>query len=81
MAGLPDPRKDHHIVMARFARDILVKVQVLLAELEMELGGGTSELGVRIGLHRWVGRNVFHCAIGCLSRNSKFLLLYSTVDL
>jgi class 3 adenylate cyclase len=51
VAGLPDPRKDHHVVMARFARDCLYKFGYLTRQLEVTLGPDTSELGIRIGLH------------------------------
>jgi len=52
VAGLPNPRKDHHICMARFARDCLQKTNILFTELEIELGPDTADLGMRIGLHR-----------------------------
>lgn len=51
MAGLPDPRKDHAIVMARFARDVLYKMNDLTKRLEVELGPDTGDLSLRVGLH------------------------------
>lgn len=40
VAGLPEPRSDHAIVMARFARDCLNKMNMLTKELETTLGPG-----------------------------------------
>ena len=37
-AGLPDPRDDHAIVIARFARDCLMKMQEVVNVLEFSLG-------------------------------------------
>ena len=51
VAGLPLPRKDHAIVMARFGRDCLFKMQSLTNKLECILGPDTADLGIRIGLH------------------------------
>jgi hypothetical protein len=46
---LPDPCKDHAIVMARFARDILEKLNQLTHRLESTLGPDTGDLNMRIG--------------------------------
>ena len=43
VVGLPDPRKDHAIVMSKFARDCLFRFKTLTRELEVELGPDTSE--------------------------------------
>eukprot|EP00522_Entomoneis_paludosa_P013724 CAMPEP_0172441438 /NCGR_PEP_ID=MMETSP1065-20121228/1982_1 /TAXON_ID=265537 /ORGANISM="Amphiprora paludosa, Strain CCMP125" /LENGTH=1154 /DNA_ID=CAMNT_0013190803 /DNA_START=176 /DNA_END=3640 /DNA_ORIENTATION=+ len=51
VAGLPEPRKDHAIVMARFARDCLMQFTSTVKAMVVELGPDTEELGVRIGLH------------------------------
>ncbi|KAG7358840.1 adenylate/guanylate cyclase [Nitzschia inconspicua] len=51
VAGLPDPRKDHAVVMARFARDCLSSLQQMTKELEVTLGPDTADLSMRIGLH------------------------------
>ena len=51
VSGLPEPRKDHPVVMALFAADCLMKMAVQVQTLEVELGPDTAELGVRIGLH------------------------------
>lgn len=49
--GLPEIRKDHAVCIARFSRDILNKMAVLVKQLEVELGPDTAELGIRIGIH------------------------------
>lgn len=51
VCGLPDPRKDHAVVMARFARDCLYRMDKALKKLEVMLGPETTELGMRVGLH------------------------------
>ena len=52
VCGLPDPRKHHAIVMAKFATECLQSMARLTKELEIELGGSdTSELTLRVGLH------------------------------
>ncbi|KAG7348900.1 adenylate/guanylate cyclase [Nitzschia inconspicua] len=51
VAGLPDPRADHAIVMAKFANDCLKKMHEVTKKLEVELGPDTTELGLRVGLH------------------------------
>ena len=37
LTGLPDARKDHALVMARFARDCLYKMHSTTKQLEVEL--------------------------------------------
>jgi Adenylate and Guanylate cyclase catalytic domain len=49
--GLPHPRTDHHIVMARFAKDCMDRFNELTKKLEVTLGPDTGELGLRVGLH------------------------------
>ena len=51
MVGLPDPRKDHAVIMARFARDCMQTVSDLTKKLEVTLGPDTGDLQIRIGLH------------------------------
>ena len=50
-AGLPVKRKDHAVVMARFARECLTNFIELAKQLEEVLGPDTADLGIRIGLH------------------------------
>ena len=40
VAGLPEPRTDHAVVMCRFARQCLSKLHEILTELEVTLGPG-----------------------------------------
>jgi hypothetical protein len=54
VAGLPDPRKDHAVCMARFANDCLVRMKEVVQRLERSLGPDTAELSMRFGLHRYV---------------------------
>jgi len=51
VTGLPDPRKDHAILMARFSRECLHKMHVLTKKLEITLGPDTGDLSMRFGLH------------------------------
>lgn len=44
---LSAPRRDHAIVMVKFAHDCLVKMKSLGQSLELELGPGTSTLTMR----------------------------------
>jgi class 3 adenylate cyclase len=52
VTGLPEPRKDHAVAMARFARDCRVKMADLTRKLEVSLGPDTGDLAMRFGLHR-----------------------------
>ena len=52
VTGLPEPRKDHAVVMARFARDCLKRMGPLVKRLEVQLGPDTGDLKIRIGTHR-----------------------------
>ena len=51
VCGLPDPRQDHAVVMAKFATDCLKKMDEVTKKLEIELGPDTTELKLRVGLH------------------------------
>ncbi|CAB9509228.1 Receptor-type guanylate cyclase gcy [Seminavis robusta] len=51
VAGLPVPRKDHAVAMARFSSDCLGRMDELTQQLEKSLGPDTADLGLRIGLH------------------------------
>lgn len=51
VTGLPDPRKDHAVAMARFARDCMSRMETLTKSMEVELGPDTGELCMRMGLH------------------------------
>eukprot|EP00980_Cylindrotheca_fusiformis_P027885 scaffold22563_cov128-Cylindrotheca_fusiformis.AAC.2 len=51
-AGLPEPTEDHAVVACRFARDCLKKMKDVTVKLEVSLGPDTSDLDLRIGIHR-----------------------------
>ncbi|KAG7351796.1 family 3 adenylate cyclase [Nitzschia inconspicua] len=51
VCGLPDPRKKHAVVMAKFAADCMAAMSLTVKKLEKELGPDTSDLKLRIGLH------------------------------
>ena len=44
VTGLPDPRKDHAVVMARFAYDCMARMHTLVKRLEEHLGLDTGDL-------------------------------------
>lgn len=51
VTGLPDPMKDHAVVMTKFANECRFKMNGLTRKLELVLGPGTAELCMRFGLH------------------------------
>lgn len=51
VCGLPTPRKDHFTIMCKFAEECLLAMQVLVKELEVQLGPDTGDLSLRIGLN------------------------------
>lgn len=51
VAGLPDPRNDHAVVVVKFARDCCVRLLQLVSKLSVELGPDTEDLTIRFGLN------------------------------
>ena len=51
VSGLPEPREDHAVTMAQFARDCVVEHIVAVKQLESLLGPDTGDLRRRVGLH------------------------------
>jgi class 3 adenylate cyclase len=51
VCGLPTARKDHAVVMARYANTCLQGMTDLTRTLEVTLGPDTSDLAMRFGLH------------------------------
>jgi len=49
--GLPNPRRDHALVMVKFAADCREQFCVLTRNLETKLGPDTGDLAMRFGLH------------------------------
>ncbi len=67
-AGLPDPRDDHAVIMARFAVLCMRRFRDVVMELEVMLGPDTADLGLRAGVSETtVGPFCFvgsiHCSI------------------
>lgn len=54
VCGLPEPNERHAETMARFARDCMEKMNELTRKLEVSLGPDTTDLAMRVGLHRYV---------------------------
>eukprot|EP00980_Cylindrotheca_fusiformis_P005913 scaffold1246_cov134-Cylindrotheca_fusiformis.AAC.5 len=52
VAGLPEPDKDHAMAVCRFARDCVKTMKDTTLKLEVSLGPDTSELELRVGIHR-----------------------------
>lgn len=50
-SGLPTPRLDHALCMARFARSCMKEVSKLTKKLEVKFGPDTGDLCLRMGLH------------------------------
>lgn len=50
-SGLPYPRADHAVLVARYARDCLQALDSLTKQMERTLGPETGELTMRFGLH------------------------------
>lgn len=51
VAGLPEPRPDHAVVMVKFASDVREKTGDLVKRLSRALGPDTADLEIRIGLN------------------------------
>jgi class 3 adenylate cyclase len=51
VTGLPEPSKDHAIVLARFAWKCVLTTISVCKRLEATLGPGTADLALRVGLH------------------------------
>jgi hypothetical protein len=51
VAGLPDPRADHAVAMAKFAREVREKMTQITKQLATSLGPDTADLQLRIGLN------------------------------
>jgi class 3 adenylate cyclase len=51
VTGLPEPQPDHAVIMAKFARDCMLKMKQLTRELEQSMGPDVLELEFRVGLN------------------------------
>lgn len=60
-AGVPEPRSDHAVAMARFASDCVANMATLTKQLEVELGPDTASLGIRVGKSGYLSRLALRC--------------------
>lgn len=51
VTGLPNPQRNHALIMARFAASCIQEIQRVTEELEKTLGEGTRDLKLRVGLN------------------------------
>lgn len=51
VCGVPEKRREHAVIMTRFARDCMLVLPRITLELERFLGPGTGDLRMRFGLH------------------------------
>jgi class 3 adenylate cyclase len=51
VTGIPKPRKNHAVVMVRFARDILSRMKQVTVKLSTVIGADTDSLDLRVGLN------------------------------
>jgi len=51
VVGVPDARKDHAVVLAKFAEECRSKTNEIISELIKELGPSVGKLSMRFGLH------------------------------
>lgn len=49
--GLPEPNDNHAVVMAKFSRDCMVKMNEITRRVSCRLGADTCNLQFRVGLH------------------------------
>jgi hypothetical protein len=71
VTGLPEARKDHAVVMARFAKDCMKKMNELTKQLITVLGPDTADLSMRIGIHCKTSLP-FHKRHFCFNISNKF---------
>lgn len=69
VTGIPEPQPDHALIMARFARDCMIKQSQLASELGETLGADTMDLEMRISLRSGPTTAGFLCG-----QNSRFQL-------
>ena len=51
VTGLPHPQKYHAGIMVRFVSEAMNKMNEVVNVLAVELGPGTADLKMRVGLH------------------------------
>ena len=56
VTGLPQPRKDHAIIMTYFAQNCLATMEQIKRKLAITLGPDTADLAIRVGLNSGPGK-------------------------
>jgi len=51
VTGVPTYSKDHCLIMARFAHDIVVQMDAETLKLQSSLGAEVRDLALRVGIH------------------------------
>jgi class 3 adenylate cyclase len=51
VTGIPNPQSEHAVIMARFARDCMARLNELTHDLAATMGADTADLDMRVGLH------------------------------
>jgi class 3 adenylate cyclase len=51
VAGIPDPRPDHAVVIVEFAQQCIARMSMLTKELVRSMGPDTCDLGLKVGIH------------------------------
>ena len=51
ICGVPNPNPKHALAMTRFAADCVKKMDEIVLSLQSDLGSGTLELKLRVGIH------------------------------
>ena len=51
VTGVPEAQDEHAVIMCKFARDCMLKMNVLTSSLTAQLGEETATLGFRVGIH------------------------------
>ena len=74
VCGLPDPRRDHSLAMARFARDTIASMNVLTNDLVVSLGPDTGDLMVSITTTTYS----FSLQCNCISLTPTSILLIAS---
>ena len=79
VTGLPNQRKDHAVLMCRFARECMHKMWTTVKKLETTLGPETADLTCRMGIHSYVTQLDVHFVLCLPIRLSHvpFVLLFT----
>jgi hypothetical protein len=56
-SGIPTPQTDHVLLIANFATDCMKRMPKYVKKQEVKFGPDTSNLTLRIGIHRYVSQD------------------------